>query len=137
MILSFNTKDFYQDIKALSDRIRRLKQQEAIAVRNGNMLLAAKLRYGDVIRFQHDLALEKKAVDFKIRKPKIIKQFHQELADLQAPRIQHQIKTRINPEIYFRLQNSSLNHGFNTREIFHITLKQLFNKESPPQAAGY
>jgi len=192
MILSFSTKDFYQEIKQLSTKIRSLKQQETIAVRNGNMLLAAKLRYGEVIRLRDDLKLvkarlsilnrqlsaakEKRSRDketlyeakinenrrnqkerkffnelfkdrhvlfqliereklaiaevskSKSRKTEIIKQFRRAMADLQSPKIQHQIKIGINPEIYIRLQNSSLNHGFNVREIFHIALKQLFTK---------
>lgn len=192
MVLSFNTKDLYQEIKRLSTKIQRLKQQEAIAVRNGNILLAAKLRYGEVIRLHDDLKLAKaklsilnrqlsaekekrsreketlyeaksrekrrnqierkffnelfedrdvlfqliereKSVispvsDSRSRKSEVIKQFHKDIADLQSPTIQHQIKIGINPEIYFRLQNSSLNHGFKARDIYHVALKQLFRK---------
>jgi hypothetical protein len=192
MVLSFNTKDLCQEIKRLSTKIRRLKQQEAIAVRHGNIPLAAKLRYGEVIRLHDDLKLakaklsilnrqlsaakekrsrdketlheaelkekrrnqkeqkffnelfedrdvlfqlierEKSAIspvsDSRSRKSEVIKQIHKDIADLQSATIQHQIKIGINPEIYIRLQNSSLNHGFNAREIFHIALKQLFRK---------
>jgi hypothetical protein len=60
MVLSVNRRDFIKKIKALNDKIRLVKQQEVIAVRRGNINLAAKLRYGSLVIHQNELCLVRK-----------------------------------------------------------------------------